>query len=251
VPDYLDLHFGYKQITSYGVISYAELKPQLIDRQVQSGAARALAEQTRQLKAQLSELEQAGLAVSESSEPSGAASESVAVARRPELGRLKAAQTRHQTRRVERQNQLKELEEQLNQIRGQQGQTEQTVSRLEDLIARQMVRLDTGPKRLLDAIKVVARNVFYRALAPFKAAYDNYRDDHEYFRRLTQSAGVLRWNGRELEVHLLPATPHGAVLRRVWEQVLSGVNATQPVWSEGAGGGWCFGWPRVRSCKSV
>jgi hypothetical protein len=90
-----------------------------------------------------------------------------------------------------------------------------------------------------------------RILISANAAYDNYRDDHEYFRRLTQSAGVLRWNGRELEVHLLPATPHGAVLRRVWEQVLSGVNATQPVWSEGAGGGWCFGWPRVRSCKSV
>jgi hypothetical protein len=27
------------------------------------------------------------------------------------------------------------------------------MSRLEDLIARQMVRLDTGPKRLLDAVK--------------------------------------------------------------------------------------------------
>ena len=81
------------------------------------------------------------------------------------------------------------------------------MSRLEDLIARQMVRLDTGHKRLLDAVKVVARNVFYRALAPFKAAYDNYRDNHEHFRRLTQSAGVLRWNGRKLEVHLLPATP--------------------------------------------
>lgn len=188
-------------------------------------------------QARRAELEKAGLAVSESSEPSGAgaASESVAVARRQELGRLKAAQTRHQTRRVERQNQLKELEEQLNQILGQQGQTQQTMSRLEDLIARQMVRLDTGPKRLLDAIKVVARNVFYRALAPFKAAYDNYRDDHEYFRRLTQSAGVLRWNGRELEVHLLPATPHGAALRQVWEQVLNGVNATQPVWPDGSG----------------
>ena len=32
-------------------------------------------------------------------------------------------------------------------------------------------------------------------------------DDHEHFRRFTQSAGVLRWNGRKLEVHLLPATP--------------------------------------------
>ena len=136
---------------------------------------------------------------------------------------------------MDRSKKLKELEEQLNQILVQQGQTGQTMSRLEDLIARQMVRLDTGPKRLLDAVKVVARNVFYRALAPFKAAYDNYRDDHEHFRRLTQSAGVLRWNGRKLEVHLLPATPYGAALRRVWEQVLNGVNETQPVWPDGSG----------------
>ncbi|MEI6180371.1 MAG: hypothetical protein WCP31_06435 [Chloroflexales bacterium] len=257
---YSDLHFGFKQITSYGVIAYAQLKPQLTDRQVQSGAARALAEQARQLTAQLgrllwaerqaehrqgvrqacqAELEKAPTAVAESSGPSGisaaAGEPTVPAVRRGELGRLKAMQTRHETRRVERRKQLKELEEQLNQILVQQGQTEQTMSRLEDLIARQMVRLDTGPKRLLDAVKVVARNVFYRALAPFKAAYDNYRDDHEHFRRLTQSAGVLRWNGRELEVHLLPATPYGAALRRVWEQVVSGVNATQPVWPDGSG----------------
>ena len=257
---YSDLHFGFKQITSYGVISYTQLQSQLTDRQVQSGAARALAEQSRQLTAQLgrllwaehqaehrqgvrqvrqAELEKAPTATPEPSGPSGTSSTAgepaAAEARRRELGRLKAALARHETRRVERRNQLQKLEEQLNQILVQQGQTEQTMSRLEDLIARQMVRLDTGPKRLLDAVKVVARNVFYRALAPFKAAYDNYRDDHEHFRRLTQSAGVLRWNGRELEVHLLPATPHSAALRRVWEQVLNGLNATQPVWPDGSG----------------
>jgi hypothetical protein len=242
------------------VISYTQLQSQLTDRQVQSGAARALAEQSRQLTAQLgrllwaehqaehrqgvrqvrqAELEKAPTATPEPSGPSGTSSTAgepaAAEARRRELGRLKAALARHETRRVERRNQLQKLEEQLNQILVQQGQTEQTMSRLEDLIARQMVRLDTGPKRLLDAVKVVARNVFYRALAPFKAAYDNYRDDHEHFRRLTQSAGVLRWNGRELEVHLLPATPHSAALRRVWEQVLNGLNATQPVWPDGSG----------------
>jgi hypothetical protein len=255
---YSDLHFGFKQITSYGVIGYAQLKPQLTDRQIQSGAARALAEQARQVRAQLgrvlwaqrqaehrqgvrqarqAELEKAHAAVPESAEQSGtsAAADPAAAVRRRELGRLKAAQTRHETRRVDRSEKLKGLEEQLNQILVQQGQTGQTMSRLEDLIARQMVRLDTGPKRLLDAVKVVARNVFYRALAPFKAAYDNYRDDHEHFRRLTQSAGVLRWNGRKLEVHLLPATPYGAALRRVWEQVLNGVNETQPVWPDGSG----------------
>jgi hypothetical protein len=46
---------------------------------------------------------------------------------------------------------------------------------------------------------------------------------------------VLRWNGQELEVHLLPAVPYGAALRRVWEAVLAKVNAAQPVWPDGSG----------------
>jgi hypothetical protein len=54
-----------------------------------------------------------------------------------------------------------------------------------------MVRLDTSNKRLLDSLKLITRNAFYQALQPFKSAYNNYRDDHELFRNLTQADGVL------------------------------------------------------------
>ena len=248
---YLDQHFGINQITSYGVIRYAELKGQLTDRQIQSGAARALTEQARQLRAQLGRLlwaqreaetrhtaAQARRAELEPAlPPSGAApnpSPESASARR-ELARLKTATRRHETRRAPRQEAIVKLETQLTQSLNQAAQTDPTVSRLEDLITRGMVRLDTGPKRLLDAIKVAARNEFYRALAPFRKTYDNYRDDHDHFRRLSQSGGVLRWNGRALEVHLLPATNYGPALRRVWEQVLTKLNATAPQWPDDSG----------------
>ena len=46
---------------------------------------------------------------------------------------------------------------------------------------------------------------------------------------------MLRWNGRALEVHLLPATNYGAALRQVWEQVLADLNATTPQWPDGSG----------------
>jgi len=251
---YLDQHFGINQITSYGVIDYAQLQGQLTDRQVENGAYRALVEEARQVRAQLgrllwaqrqgeqgqaarqarlTELEQAS---APAAPPADLTEASVAAAaRRRERARLKAAQARGDTSRAARQKKIAQLEGQWTQLTGQAAQTQQSVSRLENLISRQMVRLDTGPKRLLDAIKVVARNEFYRALGPFRAAYDNYRDDHDHFRRLTQSAGVLRWNGQELEVHLLPSAPYGAVLRRVWEQVLAGVNAVGPVWPDGSG----------------
>jgi hypothetical protein len=248
---YLDQHFGINQITSYGVIRYAELKGQLTDRQIQSGASRALAEQARQLRAQLGRLlwaqreaetrhtaAQARRAELERALPPSAAapnpSPESASARR-ELARLKTAPRRYETRRAPRQEAIVKLETQLTQTLNQAAQTDPTVSRLEDLITRGMERLDTGPKRLLDAIKVAARNEFYRALAPFRQAYDNYRDDHDHFRRLSQSGGVLRWNGRALEVHLLPATNYGSALRQVWEQVLAELNATAPQWPDGSG----------------
>ena len=37
------------------------------------------------------------------------------------------------------------------------------------------MRLDSRNKRLMDVLKVIARNAFYKALAPFKQNYDNYR----------------------------------------------------------------------------
>jgi hypothetical protein len=256
---YLDQHFGINQITSYGVLSYAELKGQLTDRQIQSGAARALSEQARQLRAQLgrrlwaqreaetrhtaAQARRAELELEPALAPPGAAPvpppEAAPAAAPPsarrELARLKAAARRYETRRAARQEAITKLETQLTQTLNQAAQTAPTMSRLEDLITRGMVRLDTGPKRLLDAIKVAARNEFYRAQAPFRAAYDNYRDDHDHFRRLSQSGGVLRWNGQALEVHLLPATNYGPALRRVWEQVLTELNATAPQWPDDSG----------------
>jgi hypothetical protein len=248
---YLDQHFGINQITSYGSVEYEELKEQLTDREVESGAYRALREKERQVRARLGQLlfgnrqaqnrqaaRTARLAELEAAEAAdNPAGEDTAVgqARRQELGRLRAAQKREPAQQAAREEQIQKLQQQLDQVGTELGQTQRKVSRLEDLIARQMVRLDTGPKRLLDAIKVVARNEFYRALRPFKAAYDNYRDDHEHFRRLSQSAGVLRWNGRQLEVHLMPRAECGRALRKLWVKVLDLLTAAGPLWPDGSG----------------
>jgi hypothetical protein len=63
-------------------------------------------------------------------------------------------------------------------------------------------QLDTGPERLLDAVEVVARNVFYHALAPSKAAYDNHRDDHEHL----GDQSPIRWSPRGPVPELQDAT---------------------------------------------
>jgi len=56
-----------------------------------------------------------------------------------------------------------------------------------------MAMTSTPPqsKQLMDVIKITARDLFYEAIAPFKEAYDNFRDDHVWFRHVIRSSGVL------------------------------------------------------------
>ena len=98
-------------------------------------------------------------------------------------------------------------------------------SRLESLIQAQMVKLDGQCKRLLDVLRISARNLFYQALQPFKKTYDNYRDDHDHFRKLSQSPGVLEVSAEHIVVHLMPRTNYGGELRKAVLQSLDGFNA--------------------------
>ena len=44
---------------------------------------------------------------------------------------------------------------------------------------------------------------------------DNYRDDHDHYRQLTQCDGVLRGTGTEIEVHLVPQVNYPPKLRKI------------------------------------
>jgi len=83
-------------------------------------------------------------------------------------------------------------------------QTHKTVSRLEYLLDENYRRLDTSSQKLMDALKLIARNVFYQSLQPFKEKYNNYRDDHVLFRNLTHAHGTMILHAEEVEVYLFP-----------------------------------------------
>ena len=103
----------------------------------------------------------------------------------------------------------------LAQAQQDQAKTQKEVSRLEVLIEQQMVRLDTRNKRLLDRLKLIARNAFYKTLQPFKSAYNNYRDDQELFRNLTQADGVLSESAEQVEAYLLPTVNYPPALEKI------------------------------------
>ena len=243
---YLDKHFGINQITSYRTVEYAKLAGQVEDRQIQSGQAKALQQKGRHLKTQQSRLlveqERADhehqKRAAQTTKLEAAASQATPPDNEQEtqaLKRLRQATQRYEEKRVQRRKQIEELNGQIDANETQKQTVQQKESRLAQLIAQGMHRLDTAQKELMDTIKVSARNLFYRTLQPFKKAYDNYRDDHDYFRKLTHSGGVLRWTGSEFQAHLAPQVNYSPALKRIIRNWLEEVNTSQPVMPDGSG----------------
>jgi hypothetical protein len=200
---HLDEHFGINQITSYASVAYERLQDQVQQKQVKSGAYKALEQKAAQLKSQLS--------------------------------KLLLSQHQHPRKSVQRTERIAALTKDLAQAQQDQVKTQKEVSRLEVLIEQQMVRLDTRNKRLLDSLKLIARNAFYQALQPFKSAYNNYRDDHELFRNLTQADGVLSESADQVEAYLLPTVNYPPALEKIVSGLLTEINGKDPKIPDGSG----------------
>lgn len=199
---HLDEHWGINQITSYASVAYHRLKGQVEQKQMKSGEYKALEQTTAQLKKQLSQ--------------------------------LLLSQHQHPQKSAQRTERIAALTQDLKQAQQAQAQTQKEVSRLEVLIQQQMVRLDTRNKRLLDSLKLIARNAFYQALQPFKAAYNNYRDDHELFRNLTHADGVLIEEPDQVKAYLLPTVNYPPALQKIIEKLLAQFNAQNPRMPDGS-----------------
>ena len=260
---YLNQHFGLNQLTSYRSVPCATLRAKLTDRLVPSHAyvqktragqallkqkarllltmdqAQRTADQRQQrlgeLQKQIARPPPATRVEPATEAPAEIPLTADATARRQELTALKNAGKRFEKYRAARAIKLDGLHEKLIANQAEKDAMEKEISRIDQLVAQDMVRLDSGNKTLMDAIKITARNLFYRALAPFKAAYNNYRDDHSYFRELSQSAGVLCWTGTEIEVHLVPTVNYAPKLRKIIDRVLQDLNATDLKLPDGSG----------------
>jgi len=231
---YLDKHYGINQLTSYRVIPYEQLKGQVTDREVSSGQWLALRQEHKVLRRkqarwlsvqekcdhaagqrqkQLAELER------RQAEP-GTGAQSL----QPQIAKLQKAHQRYEQKSQTRRDQIRKWSLELAQLEERSAQHQDKVSRLDTMIAASMVRMEPACKRLMDTLKITVRNLFYQALAPFKKAYDNYRDDHDYFRQLTLSSGVLEMGPEHVTVHLMPKVNYSPQLQRIIGKLLEQVN---------------------------
>jgi hypothetical protein len=247
---YLDKHFGINQITSYRVIQYDQLRDQVKDRQIKSGQRKGLEkrrQKVRQQQARLllvqEEAEQrqrqrapriSELKLAAEKDPGVGQNSKAQSKAAQELTTLQSAEARHPIASQSRRDQIQQLSRTLSELATELATVTQSESRLEAMIAAQMVRMEPQSKRLLDCLRIIARNLFYQAIQPFKKAYDNFRDDHDYFRKLSQSAGVLEFEKQEVVVHLMPTSSYAPAMRRIVSGVLEGLNRLEMRFPNGA-----------------
>lgn len=248
---YLIRHFDLGQLDSRSFASYAqliasgELDFDADDRQVQSRAhkktqrARANAsaklghslvkrERSRKLSTCLGDLERRRAVLEQEREDLSAALAACALDDEKTLGKIKktlakltAKFARHHKQRARYEAQstleskIKELEARLVEIEQELAEIPREESRLQALIDEGYVRFTNARKAVMDNLRIAARNIFYQSLSPFRAGYDNYRDDHELYRRLSRSIGFIARSGSTITVTLHPNMVLGEALRKV------------------------------------
>lgn len=232
---YLDKHYGINQITSYASIAYEDLKSTLTDKQMESAETKVFLSERRECEKNLRRLlhkehnhnnrvtqAHASLEVVDKKIATITASPSCnpteVAALRKERKREKAIMARAGKQEFKEQKQ--EFDQRIAMINKKLASCNQTISKLDNLIKQGYERLDVNNKRVMDSIKILARNLFYQALAPFKKLYDNYRDDHEYFRSLTHAPGLWVDDGSAVTVYLEPAPYLSPKIERCLQQVL-------------------------------
>ena len=103
------------------------------------------------------------------------------------------------------------------------------------MIKNNTLKLDVRKKHFMDVIKIIARNIFYLTFEPFRKKYNNYRDDHVYFRNLTQCHGYIYFGNTDVEVSLFPKVRYQPKMRKIITSILNDINNDVPKLSDGSG----------------
>ena len=85
----------------------------------------------------------------------------------------------------------------------------------------------------MDIIKITARNIFYRSLASFKQACNNYRDDHVWFRHLTQTTGGIIRTEEQVNCELVLTGSYTKSVQVAIDTIVADYNRRAPKYFNG------------------
>lgn len=202
---YSEKHFGINEITSYSKISYKELKDLIEDKETKRGEYKAYEK------------------------------EAATIRRKLKNALYKERTIKSEKRRKELKTEIKGLSKKLEIVNEKKSAISKEGSKIDELIERGYKQLNTSNKKYMDCIKIIARNIFYKALEPFKEKYDNYRDDHVIFRNLTQAHGVVSFSRETVNVTIFPTAHLQPKVRKIVEEVFQQINSKETKLPDGSG----------------
>lgn len=208
---YMIEHFGINQITSYAFIDYKDLKDKIEDKFYTCNKHKS---QTKEIKKVRSKLKTALMRKFNFSEKYNSDFEDLSLS--------------EQERKEKIWKNIKELNLILKDLEQERRKTVKKVSKIDELIEMDYKKLDTSAKDFMDAIKILARNIFYLSFKPFKDKYNNYRDDHYLFRHLSRADGKIQQDKNGLVIKLIPKMEFQKKIKNIIKQVLDEINATKP-----------------------
>jgi len=235
---YLLRHFGIGELTERGFDTYAEIAPELQDRQVKSRAYKRTDAQRKEQQKELAEMLLEQRTHGTAQDMDGLRKERDKLrARLPkletELQRLRDDQSNdvlspldrltqtvsdiatrllgnrkaqsHAREAAEIEANIRETEQTIEQIEARLKEIPKKESRIQALIEQQYVRLRMRSKPVADAVRITCRNVFCRPLKIFRPIFDNLRTDHAVLRSVTRAPGLISATPEQIDVHLLPS----------------------------------------------
>jgi hypothetical protein len=214
---YLIKHFGLNQLTSYAFTDYLALKDKIEDKIYTCQAHKALTKDIRKVRNKLKT----------------ALLRKHAIMEKLKGSKRKDLPAKEKERRDSIMKEVEKLNAKLEELKKERSCTIKNVSKIEEMIAQDYKKLDTNAKDFMDAIKILARNMFYLSFQPFKEAYNNYRDDHVLFRHLTKSSGKIIQSPNNYKVQLIPQMEYQPKVKKIITSILDQINELRPELPDG------------------
>ena len=243
---YLDVHYGINQITSYDTTDYSQLKEILHDKEIISGDYKSLQYDKRSLEKKLKDIiykkhcrdEKIQLAQKKLRDFDGCLntknqSKEETVKIRKKHRSLKANLARWEKMNYD--NTIEEHTKNLENIKKKLEEQKGNVSKVDTLIQEKYQCLNVRKKRFMDALRIFARNTFYILFRPFRDKYDNFRDDHDYFRNLTHADGICKETDDTTEIMLYPSAHLEPKMRKIIQDILHDLTLQMPMTIDNSG----------------
>ena len=174
---YMIAHFGLNEITSYKFDNYSEIQKILAEKEFSEELQKILIEKS--------------LHSDEYKQHSKMLTKLNSQAKTLLLKKEKADGNQKKFKAAD-ETELQRLLIEIKQIEKVRTNSSEKISKLALLIKKDFKILNSEKKRYMDAIKILARNIFYELIHIFRPIYDNFREDHKIVRELTQASGIVK-----------------------------------------------------------